>query len=150
MSSANAHPFLSWAASLVAEKRAAMEGKDLVLDHRAGKEFAVGIHNDEPLVCYQVEHKAALEAIKWNAAAILYNTNGKDWVVLSCKDIRVKGSTAQAAMPMRLFVPVSFGRMDAWKEFAPANIHLGHMEMKKGLPDFSGNPFKSLPLKIIG
>lgn len=150
MSSSNAHPFLSWAATLKADKCAALEGKDLVLVERAGKEFAVGIHNSEPLLCYQPEHKAALESIKWTSAAVLYNTNGKDWIVLSSKDIRIKGSTAQAAMPMRLFIPVSFGRMDSWKEFSPANIHMGMMTIKKGSPDFSGEPFKTLPLKIIG
>lgn len=150
MSSSSEHPFLSWAATLKAEKRAALEGKDFILNERAGKEFAVGLHNAEPLLCYQAAHKAAIESIRWTVAAILYNTNGKDWIVLSSKDIRIKGSTAQSAMPLRLFIPVSFGRMDSWKDFAPANIHLGMMEIKKGSPGFTNEPFKSLPLKLIG
>jgi hypothetical protein len=150
MSSSN-HPFLTWVATLKANRALRAEGKDVILEERAGKEFAVGIHADEPLLCYQEEHRAALESIRWSAGALLFNSNARDWIILSSRDIRAKPSPATPAMPMRLFVPVAFGRMEAWKEFKPAKIHLGLMTLKKkGPPEFSGEPSASLPLSLIG
>lgn len=144
------HPFLTWVASLVARGEAAMQDKDIVLTAAAGKEFALGIHENEPLFCCQTEHEEALQSIKWSAAAIVYNTNGRDWVVLSAKDVRVKGAAATAPTPVRLFLPIAAGRWDAWKEVDPKNIHFGVMEISKGAAEFSGTPFRTLPLKIIG
>lgn len=150
MSSAN-HPFLAWVATMKAARNVRADGKDVILGDRPGKEFAVGIHADEPLLCCQPEHRAALESIRWNAAALLFNSNGSDWIVLSSRDIRVKPSPSTPAMPLRLFVPVAFGRMEAWKEFKPAKLHVGSMTLKKkGPPSFEGDPFLSLALSLIG
>ncbi len=150
MSNAN-HPFLSWIATLKAARTARADGKDVVLEDRAGKEFAVGIHGQEPLLCCQPEHRAAIESIRWNAAALLFNSNGKDWIILSSRDIRAKPSPATPAMPLRMFVPVAFGRMAAWKEFKPATLHVGQMaRKKKGPPELTGEPFLSLTLSMIG
>jgi hypothetical protein len=144
------HPFLTWVASLVARGEAAMQDKDVVLTAVAGKEFAVGVHDGSPLFCCQEEHEEALQSIKWSAAAILYNTNGRDWVVLSAKDVRVKGASSPTPVPVRLFLPIAAGRWDAWREIGPTTIHLGVMEMSKGAAEFTGTPFKSLPLQIKG
>lgn len=150
MSSAN-HPFLSWIATLQSMRAVKSDGKDVILDDRIGKEFAVGIHGQDPLLCYQNEHRDAIESIKWNAAALLFNSNGKDWIILSSRDIRVKPSPATPVMPLRLFVPVSFGKMMVWKELKPTSMHVGKMtRKKKGPPEFAGEPFLSLPLSIIG
>jgi hypothetical protein len=150
MSSAN-HPFLSWIATLKATSAVRADGKDVILEDRIGKEFAVGIHGQEPLLCYQPEHRGAIESIRWNAAALLFNSNGKDWIILSSRDIRAKASPATPAMPLRMFVPVAFGRMEAWKEFKPATLHIGQMApKKKGPPEFTGEPFLSLTLSVIG
>ncbi|NTF17542.1 hypothetical protein G6L37_03965 [Agrobacterium rubi] len=150
MSSAN-HPFLDWIATLRAARAVRADGKDVILGERAGKEFAVGIHGQEPLLCCQPEHQAAIESIRWSAAALLFNSNGSDWIVLSSRDIRAKASPSTPAMPLRLFIPVAFGRMEAWKEFKPSKIHLGVMAVKrKGPPTFEGEPFSSLTLSLIG
>lgn len=150
MSSAN-HPFLTWIATLTAERTVSVNGKDIILGDRPGKEFAVGIQGQEPLLCYQPEHQEAIESIKWNAAALLFNSNGKDWIILSSRDIRVKPSPATPAKPIRVFIPVAFGRMEAWKEFKPGKLHIGVMKLKKkGPPEFSGNPFSALTLSVIG
>lgn len=144
------HPFLVWVASLIERGDAAMQDKDVVLSAAAGKEFGLGVHEGEPLFCCQEEHAPALESIKWGAAAILYNTNGRDWVVLSAKDVRVKGAASTTPVPVRLFLPIAAGRWDAWKEVGASTIHLGVMEMTKGAAEFTGTPFKSLPLQIKG
>ncbi len=60
MSSAN-HPFLSWIAPLKATRAVRADGKDVILEDRIGKEFAVGIHGQEPLLCYQPEHQIAMD-----------------------------------------------------------------------------------------
>jgi hypothetical protein len=144
------HPFLSWVASLVARGEAAMQDKDVVLTAVAGKEFALGVHDGDPLFCCQEQHEEALQSIKWGAAAILFNTNGRDWVVLSAKDVRVKGAPSPTPVPVRLFLPIAAGRWDAWRDIGPTTIHLGVMEMSKGAAEFTGTPFKSLPLQIKG
>jgi len=53
-------------------------------------------------------------------------------------------------VPLRLWIPATTWRLDAWREVQPAKIRLGAMKAtKKGPPALFGEPFAELPLKLI-
>lgn len=142
------HPFIVWWAGLKRLDAVSLEGKDLILGDAAAKRFAIGVNEAIPLLCWLDEDKAALESIAWTSAALAFGLKGRDWIALSATDIRVKGSGGLNPVPARLFIPVSTGRLDAWKDVTPPKIALGAMDAG-GKPTFSGSPFKTLPLKLL-
>ena len=144
------HPFLAWVASLKGAGMVRADGKDVVLSVPAGKEFALGLHDGEPLLCFQKDHEAALKSVSWSAAALLFNSNDSDWIILSCRDVRPRPSPASPAVPVRVFFPVTLGRLDSWKSRKPQKLHVGPMSFdEKGSPVSAGEPFVSLPLSLV-
>lgn len=144
------HPFLEWCGSLARIGGAKVDGKDVVLSAAGAKRFALGVHEGNPLLCWVEEDRAAMESVKWTSGAVVFGLRGEDWVALSAADVRVPGSAAIAPVPLRLFIPVASGRMAAWKAVAPQKVAIGCMETEKGVPVFTGTPFRELPVKLLG
>lgn len=144
------HPFLAWWAGLSRMDAVSYEGKDFILSDLGAKRFALGTHAGSPLLCWLPEDKAAMESMNWTSAAIAYGMKGRDWIALSSADVRVKGAAALNPVPARLFVPVTLGRLSPWKAKSPAKLAVGEMKLEKGMPSFAGEPFKVLPLKLLG
>lgn len=142
------HPFVVWWAGLKRLDAITVEGKDFILSDAGAKRFAIGVHGDIPLLCWLGEDRAALEAVAWTSAALAFGLKGRDWIALSATDIRVKGAASLNPVPARLFIPVSTGRLDAWKDVTPPKLAVGAMDGR--LPAaFGGVPFKTLPLRLL-
>lgn len=144
------HPFIAWWAGLSRLDAVSHEGKDFILTDLGGKRFALGTHGDMPLLCWLPDDRQAMESMNWTSAAIAYGLRSRDWIALSSSDIRVRGSSALNPVQARLFVPVTLGRLSPWKEKSPSRLAVGHMKLEKGRPSFSGEPYKVLPLKLLG
>lgn len=150
------NPFLIWVLSLDSMKAIELRAsgsdglvKDIILDIQGARRFGLGIHENTPYFGYVDQVREAIESVKWTSAAILYGKQGKDWVALSSTDARSDTTVGMNPIPIRLFVPVSIGRLAAWKELAPTEIAIGHMTAnKKGEATFATSPFRNLPLKI--
>lgn len=142
------HPFLAWWAGLKRLDAISLEGKDFILSDVAAKRFAVGVHGGFPLLCWLEQDRQALESMAWTSAALAFGLKGRDWIALSATDVRIKGAASLNPVPARLFVPVSTGRLDAWKDVTPAKLAVGSMA-DGSKPAFAGTPFKTLPLKLL-
>jgi hypothetical protein len=131
---------------------AKFEGADMVLGDLGGKRFAIGIEPDgTPLLCCLDRDKEALSSVSWTSAAMIFNQKDRDFIVLSCKDVRVRGSAEMNAVPVRLWVPLTLGRLDPWKDHKPEKLSLGTMKAgKKGALATSGTAFANVSMKIIG
>jgi hypothetical protein len=144
------HPFAIWAGQLATLGACRLDGgqnNDIKLSEMGAKRMSLGVHQGNPLMCFLPEDEEAISSVKWSSAAVLMNLQDQDWIALSCKDIRPAGSIG-VAFPVRLFIPVALGRLQAWKTVkADTKVHLGIMQFSKenGLPYFDGSPFMSLP-----
>lgn len=147
------HPFAIWVGQLATLDACKLDGgknNDIKLSGLGAKRMSLGIYKGQPLICFLPEDQEAIQSVRWSAAAVLMNHNNQDWIALSAKDIRPAG-TVGIAFPCRLFIPISFGRMHAWKDASGTPVvHLGVMNVpqENGLPTFDGSPFLSLPAKI--
>jgi len=128
---------------------ASANGSDIILGPLAGRRFAVGVHQKLPLLCWTDVDAPHLASVPWTSAAIAFNLKGGDWVALSAQDIRVQNSVAMEPIKLRMFIPVTSGRLDAWKEFVPSHIFIGKMVVENGVPRLDGTPFSRLPLKLL-
>lgn len=143
-------PLLDWIPLILQNNAGIMEGNDLILTEKGAKRFLIGIHNKNPLICWNEHDAKALENIKWTSSALVFNLKGKDWIALSCQDIRIKNSEALNPVRFRIFVPIIVGRLDVWKEVRPTTLAGGRIKMIKGAPKFDGTPFMTVPLKLMG
>lgn len=146
------HPLVIWYAALKRADAASMEGSDIVLGDLGGKRFAIGIEEGTiPLLCCAFRDKEAVASVKWTSAAFVFGHKERDWVALSCKDVRTRDSQQMNPVPLRLWIPVTTGMLEAWAEIKPAKLKVGAMKAtKKGPPALFGEPFTEVTLKIIG
>jgi len=128
---------------------AKFEGTDMVLEDLGGKRFAIGVEKDgTPLLCYLDKDKEAIESVAWTSGAMIFGHKDRDWIVLSCKDMRVRGSSEMNAVPLRIWIPLTLGRLDPWKDHSPSKLSIASMKTdRKGA--VSGQAFASLPMKMI-
>jgi hypothetical protein len=153
---AGENPFLLWVLSLNDVGALDIKGggpsgaKDIILGAQGSRRFGLAAFPEGiPYLGYVDTDKAAIEAVKWTSAAILFRKGGQDWVALSTTDARLDTAQAMNPVPLRLFIPVATGRLSAWREVAPKELAIGVMTLNgKGETVFSGSPFKKLPLKI--
>jgi hypothetical protein len=152
-SSTVTHPFAIWAGQLATLGACTLDGgqnNDIKLSAIGAKRMSIGVYKGNPLMCFLPEDQEAIQSIRWSSAAVLMNLKDQDWIALSCKDIRPQGAVG-IAFPVRLFIPVGHGRLQAWRN-SPVDpqVHLGVMSFPKenGLPFFDGSPFLSLPAKL--
>lgn len=141
--------FLRWCAGLIQKKIASVQGTDIILDELAGRRFALGIHEDNPLVCWQESDHPYISSINWTSAALGFNLKGGDWIALSANDVRIENSAAMEPVKLRLFIPVTVGRMTPWKKDKPEFLFADKMEMEKGVPEYSGTPSIKLPVTVL-
>lgn len=144
------HPLIVWYAGLMRIDAAKFEGTDLVLEDLGGKRFALGVESDgTPLLCCLERDKEAISSVAWTSAAMIFGHKDRDWIALSCKDVRVRGSSEMNAVPVRMWIPLTLGRLDPWKDHSPSKMSIASMKTgQKGT--VAGKPFISLPMKIIG
>lgn len=144
------HPFVRWAAALWARKALIRKGKDYLLDAFGGKRFGIGVDPDgTPVLAVLSEDREAFMSIAWSSAALVKNYNGSDWVALACKDIRLEDSVAEFPVPIRLWIPMPFGLIDGFMQYAKAKqgkLRVRVMKKIKGRPTCARSVLKELPL----
>ena len=143
------HPLVEWLASVIQVDAGSMEGSDMILNEKGGKRFLIGVHDKSPLTCWNHHDSKALESVRWTSAALAYGLKGKDWIALSCQDIRVKNSESKNPVRFRIFIPVMTGRLDVWKEIDPTLMVVGRFKTFKGAHVIDGSPFATVPLKLL-
>jgi len=146
------HPLIAWYAALLRAGAVRCEGTDVVLGALGGKRFGISVTDkNEPLLCCLEDDREVIESVPWTSAAMIFNHKRSDWVALSCKDARVRGSAEMNPVPLRLWIPVTVGRLDAWKKVPPKSLRVGVMTVNKnGPPTITGEPFINVPYKLIG
>jgi len=145
------HPLITWYASLRRLGAASAEGNDVVLGDLGGKRFGVGLAGADPLLCCHEDDAEVIRSVPWTSAAMAFGHKGRDWVALSCKDIRVRDAADMNPVPARLWIPVTVGRLEAWKGSEAKRLRVGIMKAeKKGPPTLAGEPFADIPLKLVG
>jgi hypothetical protein len=149
------NPFLLWVLLLnnvnaVDVKSNPQTGvKDVILGVQGGRRFGIASVDGLPYLGYVERDQEAVETVKWTTAAILFNKPDKDWIALSSADARMDTTQAMNPVPLRLFIPVSQGRLSAWKDFMPKELAIGPMTLNaKGEAVMSASPFRKLPLKV--
>jgi hypothetical protein len=150
------NPFLLWllhlnhAGAIDIKSNGQSGAKDIFLDVFGSRRFGLGIHEQIPYLGYVDTDRDAIESVKWTAAAILYQKQGKDWLALSSADARPDLTVGMNPVPLRLFISISTGRLAAWKELEPTQIAIGPMtKSKKGESILSNTPFRTIPLKVM-
>lgn len=149
------NPFMLWLLLLnnvnaVEIKASGQSGaKDVILGVQGSRRFGVGLVDGIPYLGYVEPDRAALESVKWTTSAILFSKGDRDWIALSSADARMDTAQAMNPVPLRLFIPVSTGRLAAWKELLPKELAIGPMTRnEKGEAVMSASPFRKLPLKV--
>lgn len=144
------HPLVTWYAALKRADSASVRGSDVVLGDAGGKRFALGVAEGPcPLLAYLAEDADVIGSVRWTSAAIIRAHEGRDWLALSAKDVRVKGSGEMNPVPMRLWIPVATGRLDAWAEAGATRLRLQQMDASGKAPAVSGAPLAELALKVV-
>lgn len=149
------NPFMLWLLLLnnsnSVEIKATGQGgaKDIILGVQGSRRFGLGIVEGLPYLGYVEPDSAAIESVKWTTSAILFSKGDRDWVALSSADARMDTTQAMNPVPLRLFIPVSTGRLSAWKDIQPKELAIGSMSLnEKGEAVMSASPFRKLPLKV--
>lgn len=144
------HPFLNWYASLWSMGAATASGKDIILDDAAGKRFGIGVDEGGiPVLAMLADDEPPLTSIRWASAALIRKHRNRDWIALSCKN--AKDNDDGAPVPVRLWIPVPYGVLDAWYEFSPSQLRVRRMLIKKGRPVCpDGPPLMQLSLTTKG
>jgi hypothetical protein len=154
VSDAAEHPFGAWYAALARVGAASCSGQDVVLGERGGKRFAIGVDSDaKPVLGILERDLAAVTAFKWHSAAFVRGHKGRDWVALKCTDARVDGAEEMNPVPLRLWIPVSLGVLEAWTGIvpAPSKLRLRAVASKRGQPTASDrSPVGEIPLLLKG
>lgn len=123
--------------------------KDIILGVQGSRRFGVAAVDGQPYLGYVDTDKSAIEAVKWTTAALLFSKQDKDWIALSSADARMDTTQAMNPVPLRLFIPVSMGRLAAWKEIMPKELAIGPMSRNdKGEAVMSASPYRKLSLKV--
>lgn len=140
---------LIWIANMIADNSGQMEGADFILNEKGARRFALSVFKEQPLMCWPSFDGPAMESVKWSSAAFILDFKDKDWIALSCQDIRIKNSQAMNPVRFRLFIPVTIGRLNAWIPVNPKNLSLGQTKINAGIPIFTGEPALEVPLKVL-
>nr|WP_250807994.1 hypothetical protein [Neorhizobium tomejilense] len=149
------NPFLLWLLHLnnvgAVDLRAngSSGAKDILLNAQGGRRFGISKIDGLPYLGYVDQDQSALESVKWTTSAILYDKRDQDWIALSSADARMDTTQAMNPVPLRLFIPITTGRLAAWKEIGPKELAIGKMARnEKGETTMSASPFRKLPLKV--
>lgn len=112
------NPFLLWMAALWERRALTRKGKDYLLDEFGGKRFGIGIDSDgTPVLGVLVEDTDAILSVNWSSAAFIRGHMDKDWIALATKDIRIENSQAEFPIPIRLWIPIPDGVIDAFFQY---------------------------------
>lgn len=146
------HPFVVWLAGLLRIDALDMSEKDIFLNVTGGKRFIIGYEDEgTPVLGVLDKDRDAVMSIKWSAAALIKNVKMRDWLALSCKDIRVELSGAANPVPLRLWIPINQGILTAWEGLKPNRINIHGYYLKQGRITLSTErPLASLPLTQKG
>lgn len=146
--------FINWYASLAKLNAAKIINKDMVLDDFASRRFSLGIVNSgknkgSPVLGIFYKDVSAVTNIPWESAGIICGHQGRDWIALSCKDIRVNNAAETSPIPLRMWVPFSINSMDEWMNNKPKKLELRRSKNGKGnQPIVDKSPLDVLPLTI--
>jgi len=145
------HPLITWYSALKTRGAATVDGSDIVLNDLGGRRFGLSAAaGGIPVLCCGGFDLRTMRSIRWTSAAFVLAHKGRDWVALSSRDIRIPGSGEKEPVPLRVFIPVTIGRLDAWKERPPTRLRLSAMESGKGASRTVGETVAEIPLKVIG
>ena len=158
------NPFIRWYAAYHRRNAARCVGSDLFVGELASRRFSLGVDDDKmPTLGIAEDDVEAVTALTWTSAAFLRrvkgpvlgdflagknaeNTEVRDWVALSCKDARIEGSRADAAVGVRLWLPTTKGFLDGWLGVdRPGTLRIVEASIKRGEPSPTSTP----PLGII-
>lgn len=141
------HPLLQWLNGLIIRGGANFQNGDIRITPLGARRFALSVHNNSPVICWSEEDHKALGTVRWKSA-LLFGIGGHDWVALNCPDIRIKNSSAMNPVRLRLFIPITTGRLDPWKSIRPQKIGIQVFSMKNGQPVLTGSPLMSIPTTL--
>ena len=99
------------------------------------------------------EDQEAIMFLNWKSCAFLRQVQKKDWIALSCPDIRIKDGSAIQPIAMRLWLPCFPGLLDGWLkvEEKPKTLKIVTTKLQKGKPQQIGNKsLLTLPLSFAG
>jgi hypothetical protein len=148
------NPFLLWLLHLnnvgaVDIRQGKAGAKDILLNAQGGRRFGVSHIDGIPYLGYVDRDQSAIEAVKWTTSAILYRKRDQDWIALSSADARMDTTQAMNPVPLRLFIPITTGRLDGWRDIGPKELAIGLMSRnEKGETTMAASPFRKLPLKV--
>lgn len=143
-------PLIKWINGLLARGGAHYEKGDLYLTPLAARRFALSLYEKNPVLCWSENDNKALGGIKWKTAAVVFGLKNHDWIALNCPDIRIKNSSALNPVKLRMFIPVSTGRLDPWKEVRPTKIGISVYSTENGQHLIKSRPLFSIPVKLMG
>lgn len=148
------HPFARWYASYHKRGAARCEGRDLYMGELAARRFSIGLDDDKvPVLGIAEDDVEAVTALSWAGAAFIRRVRGRDWIALSCKDARIEGARADAAVPLRMWLPTTDGLLDGWRGLAkpPGTLRVVEAYIRLGKPEPKGAaPLYLLPLSFKG
>ena len=146
--------FIGWYASLAKLKAARIINKDVILDDFGARRFGLGIvakgkNAGYPVLGVYFKDVDAIMNIPWETAGIICGHQGRDWVALSCKDIRVQNAAEISPIPLRIWIPFAIGSMDEWLTKTPKKLEVRRSKNGKGnQPIVDKSPLIILPLTI--
>ena len=146
--------FIGWFAALAKVNAAKIINKDIVLDDFGSRRFALGIVTSgknvgSPVLGIYYKDVDAVMNIPWQTSGIICGHQGRDWIALSCKDIRVSNSAEMMALPLRIWIPFPIGSLDEWVSKPPKRLEIRKSKNGKGNhPIIDNSPLAVLPLTI--
>jgi hypothetical protein len=157
------HPFVRWYASFWRLRSAryvsrgqtalGMPSGDIFMGETTSRRFSLGVDDDNiPVLGVSEADIEAFMSLNWVGGAFLRRVQRRDWVALSCPDARMAGSSSPGAVPIRLWLPVTYGLLDGWVGAAdlPETLRMAEITVEKGKPEPTGRPLASLPLTFKG
>lgn len=151
MATDNEHnPMIKWVNALIQGGGAKYQNNDIHLTPLAARRFGLSLHEKNPVLCWSETDNDALGSIRWRSAAFVYGLENQDWIALNCPDIRVKNSGALNPVKLRLFIPITTGRLDAWKNVPPSKLGIAVFKNEKGKLAMTSIPTSFIPMKLMG
>jgi hypothetical protein len=153
MSDLEHHPFIMWFAYMYKKRTVDPRGKDIIVDAIGSKRFGLDVDKTTskalPVLCVGIYDVKPINSINWTSAGIIIGQKNKDWVALSCPDVRIQGSQEPKPVPLRLWIQFPTGSLDAFAKNGSDKLYLKSVKLGKGdSPIVEKAPFDILPLKV--
>ena len=148
------YPYRDFVVSLLSVDAANISGQDIILNNYGSSRFALGVELDgpykgSPVLGVNKFDFPAIKSINWTSAGLICGHNNQDWIALSAKDIRIKGSSEKMPVSTRLWISCPIEALDNFLITKPKQLLLKKAKEGKGnYPIFDKKEFDVLPLSI--